>query len=426
MSKAPVTIKLHRFHEGQSRIASGRGKRTVIRAGRRFGKTTMFEDLACKFAIDGKMVGWFSPKYKYMRGSFRRIKSVLKPVISRANATEGIIELETGGIIRFWTLEDEDAGRGDFYHEVLIDEASLIKRGMRDIWEQAIAPTLLDYGGNAWMAGTPKGIDEENFFYFACTNDDKKAGEVWTKFHAPTSANPAISKEALQEFKDNLPPLVYQQEVLAEFIDWSGSAFFALESLLVNGNPIPAPYGCTSVFAVIDSAVKDGKQHDGTAVTYYAYNMLTVKTRLIILDWDIIQIEGALLIDWLPSVQARLDQLKTDCRAERTDPIFIEDKASGSILLQQARRKSINAKAVDSKFSSIGKSDRAIAVSGDVYQGHCKISEYAYKKEKNFKGLTRNHLISQIVNFRIGVDNKTDDLLDTFTYGLLLTAPRKK
>ena len=39
----------------------------------------------------------------------------------------------------------------------------------------------------------------------------------------------------------NTPPLVYQQEYLAEFVDWSGAAFFAREHLLVNGEPIEMP-----------------------------------------------------------------------------------------------------------------------------------------------------------------------------------------
>jgi len=195
------TVTLHDLHSGQLHIIQNRGKRTVIRAGRRFGKTTLAEDLACQFAINSKQVGWFAPKYKFMQGSFRRMKAALKPIISRANATEGIIELITGGFIRCWTLEDEDCGRGDFYHEVIIDEASLVKKRMQDILEQSIAPTLIDKDGNAWMAGTPKGIDPDNFFYFACTNTDEKEGQVWKEFHAPTSANPTINAKALAEFK---------------------------------------------------------------------------------------------------------------------------------------------------------------------------------------------------------------------------------
>jgi len=117
----------------------------------------------------------------------------------------------------------------------------------------------------------------------------------------------------------------------------------------------------------------------------------------------------------------RLKELKTECKAINLLPIYIEDKASGSILLQQAKRRSVNVKAIDSKFSAMSKSERAIAASGAVYQGRVKISQYAYDKQINLKGVRKNHWLSQVTQFRIGNDHGTqaDDLLDTFTYAVL-------
>jgi hypothetical protein len=51
---------------------------------------------------------------------------------------------------------------------------------------------------------------------------------------------------------------------------------------------------CGAVFAVIDSATKTGSDHDGTAVVYAALTN-PPDQRLVILDWDIVQIEGSLL-----------------------------------------------------------------------------------------------------------------------------------
>ena len=402
-----------------------------MRCGRRFGKTTMFEDLACLFSMDGQShgiehglnVGWFSPKYKYMQGSFRRIRSALKPIIARSSITDGIIELDEdiGGIIRFWTLIDEDAGRGDFYHELFIDEVSLVEKGMRDIWEQSIAPTLLDYDGNAWMAGTPKGVNPENFFYFAATNKDPTQGQLWTEFHAPTMANPVINEKALAEFKEQLPPLVFQQEILAEFVDWTGSAFFALDKMLIDGKPVQYPVFCTNVLVIIDTAVKDKKASDATAAIYCAYVEIP-EPRLIILDYELLKIEGASLINFMPSVYARAEQLAGQCKARNGKIVYIEDKASGSILLQQLRNDNINANAIPEEFVSLGKTERAISVAGHYYQEKVKISEYAYNKTVNLDGITKNHLIAQIVGFRLGIDAgaASDDALDTFTYAQLL------
>jgi hypothetical protein len=56
-----------------------------------------------------------------------------------------------------------------------------------------------------------------------------------------------------------------------------------------------------AVFAVIDTAVKTGTVNDGTAVTFFGYDQ-HAPIPLLILDWDIDQIESAVLESWLPSV----------------------------------------------------------------------------------------------------------------------------
>jgi hypothetical protein len=81
----------------------------------------------------------------------------------------------------------------------------------------------------------------------------------------------------------------YAQEYLADFVDWSGAAFFSREKLLINDQPAPYPTKCDGVFAVIDTAVKTGTDHDATAVTFFAINKYH-GIPLLILDWDIVQI----------------------------------------------------------------------------------------------------------------------------------------
>ena len=62
------------------------------------------------------------------------------------------------------------------------------------------------------------------------------------------------------------------------------------------------PARCDSVLAVIDTASKTGMDHGATAVTFYSYNPLPKVASLLILDWDIVQVEGAMPETWLPSV----------------------------------------------------------------------------------------------------------------------------
>ncbi|KWH17641.1 hypothetical protein [Burkholderia multivorans] len=413
------SVKLQELHAKQAEIgrAFNESRRVVIRCGRRFGKTTLLERCASKWSYNGLRVGWFGPTYKLNLPTYKRILRTVQPVVYSKSKIDQVIELNSGGCIEFWTLQDEDAGRSRFYDRVIIDEGSLVPKGLRSIWEQAIAPTLLDRKGHAIMAGTPKGIDPENFFYEACT--DKSLG--WREFHAPTASNPMLDPEAVAKLKDEYPALVYQQEYLADFVDWNGAAFFSEESLLVDGEAVDYPTRCDQVFAVVDTALKDGLEHDGTAVTYFARNIIT-GTPLTILDWDVLQIEGALLESWLPTVAQRCEELAAQVGA-RQGSIggWIEDKASGIVLLQQAQRRGLPFHPIEEKLVDLGKEGRALSVSGYVHRGEVKISRYAHDKVTNYKGQTRNHLISQVCGFRLGTKTPHhQDLLDTFCYGVAI------
>jgi hypothetical protein len=88
-------------------------------------------------------------------------------------------------------------------------------------------------------------------------------------------------------------------------------------ALLENGQPVPSPTSCDGVFAVIDTASKTGTDHDATAVTFFALDKHSGRAPLLILDWDIVQIEGALLETWLPMVFDRLEELSRLCGARQ-------------------------------------------------------------------------------------------------------------
>jgi hypothetical protein len=186
--------------------------------------------------------------------------------------------------------------------------------------------------------------------------------------------------------------------------------------------PLPLPTRCDAVFAVIDTASKTGTDNDATAVTFFAYDTLG-KISLFILDWDVVQIEGAMLETWLPQVFARLEESARLCRARRGSiGAFIEDKNSGTILLQQALRRQMPVHPIDSKLTAMGKDERAISVSGYVHRELVKYTDRAFEKTAIYKRHSRNHLLDQVESFRIGDrdSDREDDLLDTFCYGIAL------
>jgi hypothetical protein len=161
------------------------------------------------------------------------------------------------------------------------------------------------------------------------------------------------------------------------------------------------PPWCEGVFAVIDTASKTGTHHDATAVTFFAMRGGSTN-QLMILDWDIAQIEGALLETWLPSVFGTLEELARLCRARNGSlGAFIEDKNSGTILLQQARRGGLQAREIESRLTAMGKDERAISVSGYVHQGLIKYSDRAFNKTVVYKQRSRNHLLGRKFSCRL-------------------------
>jgi phage terminase large subunit-like protein len=200
-----------------------------------------------------------------------------------------------------------------------------------------------------------------------------------------------------------------------------GGEFFGEAQLLVEGRPAVLENRVDQVYAVIDTALKDGLEHDGTAVTYFAHNKIA-GIPLVVLDYDVLQISGDLLDTWLPTVEHRLEQLARDTNSRQGSiGIWIEDKASGTVLIQQAQRKGMNVYAIDGALTALGKDGRALSVSGYVNRGMVKISAGVYDKVCVYRGVSRNHFLTQICGFRVGAKTPHGmDLLDSFVYGVAI------
>jgi predicted phage terminase large subunit-like protein len=247
------------LHEGQRRILESKARHKVISAGRRFGKTLLAVEWLALMeggAIEGKPVAFFSPTYKLLLDVWADMERTLKPVTRKANRTEMRIELITGGVIDFWTLEDPDAGRGRKYARVVLDEAAHA-RYLKDAWEQAISPTLTDYAGEAWFISTPKGM---NYFYELFRRAGDPAYPDWASFHMPTSINPHIDQSEIEQKRRELPELVFRQEYLAEFVTFGGG--LVKPEMLADA---PCPPGLPIVLGV-DLAISERQEADYTAI----------------------------------------------------------------------------------------------------------------------------------------------------------------
>lgn len=406
-----IRVELPTLHAGQRQIWQNRTSRNVVSCGRRFGKTVLLETIASDAVLKGRRVGVFTPEHAQWLEIWAAMRGRLTDLEVSANKSEKQARYTTGGKADFWSINDNPlAGRGREYDVVLLDEAAFATGTALQTFERAIAPTVLVSRGDIWVFSTPNGVREDNLFYALARNE-----KYGFKFHhAPTSANPFVPLEDLADYERQYHPMVFQQEYLAQFVDWGGQSLFALEKLGPHVPPARAP---EYIFATIDTAVKTGKEHDGTACVIWAKRFDGL---LEILDWDIIQIEGASLSTWLPSVFMRCnDWAKALGCVRGSIGAFIEDRASGQILLQQARNQGWPAHPIDSALTAQGKDERALNVINYVHQKRVVLTEPAFTKTTDYKGVHANHLVRQITTFRIGAkDGQSDDLLDAFAYGI--------
>jgi hypothetical protein len=172
-------------------------------------------------ALQGKPVAWFSPSNKFMADTWRELRSTLAPVTRDRSEQEKRLELLGGGVIDLWSLDSADSGRGRKYSVVVVDEAAMIP-SFQEAWQQSIRPTLTDLRGSAWFLSTPKGM---NYFKTLFDHGQDPARKDWASWQMPTSENPYIDPEEIEEARLDLTESAFNQEYLALFVNWEGSVF---------------------------------------------------------------------------------------------------------------------------------------------------------------------------------------------------------
>lgn len=215
-----IQVRIDEPHPGQWQVINSAGRFNVLECGRRFGKTKLGIFLDCLTAIEGKPCAWFAPTYKYLPEVWREATRVLKPLNPKISVQERRIELPTGGVWDFWSLDQPDAGRGRKYKRVVIDEAGII-RDLEIAWTEAIRPTLTDLKGDAWFLGTPKG---RNFFHRLFARGE--SGEPdWRAWRLPTTTNPYIDPAEIEAARRDMPPAAFNQEFMGIPADDGGNPF---------------------------------------------------------------------------------------------------------------------------------------------------------------------------------------------------------
>jgi len=290
----------------------------VVDCGRRWGKTVLGTDRIIHPALQGYPVGWFAPEYKYLTEVWDTINRRLKPIIEQSNKSEGRIRLTTGGVVEFWSLKDNpDAGRSRKYKHIVVDEAAMCK-ALETAWNKAIRPTLTDLRGSADFLSTPKGM---NFFAAAYQwGQDGKPG--WKSWRMPTSTNPHVPLEEIEEQRATLPERVFAQEFEATFLEDAGGVFRGVREAVDKGRKAnEAPSDSLTYTLGIDLA----RTEDFTVLSIFSSDARQV------------YFERFNQISW----ERQLDRIETVCR-QYSATAYVDSTGLGDPLFERLRKTGIN------------------------------------------------------------------------------------
>lgn len=197
----------------------------IVVAPRGSGKTLLGINMLLYWLLDSPNVksGWISPVYSQAKNVFDTITQSAKEIIESSNRMETTITFINGSSIKFLSGDSPDSIRGFRFKYLVIDEAAFIKERTID---QVILPTLNPSGRKCLMISTPKG---KNHFYSWYLKEQS----VSMKF--PLTECPYVKDELIQAAKTSLPPDIFRQEFLAEFVDSSNDVFVGIDKVATVG-----------------------------------------------------------------------------------------------------------------------------------------------------------------------------------------------
>lgn len=219
-------------HSAQQAIADAslEYKYLVIRAGRRFGKSSLALNIVLREALYNPGRYWIiAPEYTQAKSIYWRdlVDEYVPPnIILKKNDNELILEIMAvngkTSVIEFKGSDREDKLRGAGLKGVVLDEYAFQKES---VWDKVVGPMLVQTDGWAIFITTPNGVANhfkkfwDDAVAFETDNENQK---LWKTFHFTSYDNPTIKKENLDAERARLTEEFFTQEYLAEFAKFTG------------------------------------------------------------------------------------------------------------------------------------------------------------------------------------------------------------
>ena len=250
--------------------------------------------------------------------NYNRNKSELKMQVDNKGTTS-VLDLRSAD--RPENLE------GFGYHLIIINEAGIVLKN-RNLWQESILPMTLDYKAEVIIGGTPKGKktknNEKHLFFELFEKGLSDTTGRYKSYNFSSYDNPLIDPIEIDEMVKETPSHLRDQEVFGKFVDVSQGRiikrewfkFFELHEL--------ARKKRLSKIQIWDTAGKTKQENDFSVCEtwiessdgYYLTNLYRERLEF-------------------PDLKKKAIEL---FEQENPDQVWIEDKSSGTALIQELRR----------------------------------------------------------------------------------------
>ena len=209
----------------QKEILNHPARFKVVVSGRRFGKTyASIASLAKHASKPNTKVMYVAPSYRMAKQIvWEDLKQMLrdKNWIKKINESELTITLVNASIIMLRSVDNPDSIRGLGLDHIVIDEAADVSQ-LDEVWNAVLRPTLSDRQGTALIISSPKG---RGSLYDLYQNEKRLAD--WKSWQYTTIEGGNVSAEEIEAAKRDMDERTFNQEYLAQWVDYSGLIYYA-------------------------------------------------------------------------------------------------------------------------------------------------------------------------------------------------------
>jgi hypothetical protein len=242
-------------------------KYTIIRAGRRLGKTyNAFLWVLIMLMQNPNSRGlWIDTTQSNLEKYIDRyIAQILGPAFEdlKVDRQRYIIKFSNGSTLDMGSSERPENLEGFGYNFAVLNEAGIILKN-EDLWLKTIQPMCKD--AQVKIVGTPKGIN----YYYDLSQLAKTQPNEWCEYHYPATGDYSLPNgtkiydpEYLQTLQKSVPESIWNQEYLGLFTSGGDeSILLTLDqiTLSLNPNQQPTPLKQNPQILSVDVALKNDK-----------------------------------------------------------------------------------------------------------------------------------------------------------------------